>query len=47
VRVLVAFENARRLYGDTIARAVGDLRPALGELERELVRFKPHVVVLN
>ncbi len=54
MRVLVAFEDRRRLYRDTIARAVGELRPALdvrsvalGELERELVRFDPHVVVCS
>jgi hypothetical protein len=54
VRVLVAFEDVRRVYGETIARAIADLRPALevrsaalGELEWVLVRFDPHVVVCS
>jgi hypothetical protein len=54
VRVLVAFEDVRRVYEETIARAIADLRPALevrsaalGELERALVRFDPHVVVCS
>jgi hypothetical protein len=54
VRVLVAFEDARSVYQETIARAVGELRPAievrsaaLVELERELRRFDPHVVVCS
>jgi hypothetical protein len=29
VRVLVAFEDARRAYREAIARALGELRPAL------------------
>ena len=54
VRVLVAFEDVRRLYRETIARAIGELRPALevrkvalGELEGELSVFDPHVVVCS
>jgi hypothetical protein len=54
VRVLVAFEDVRRAYGETIARAIAELRPALevrhaalGELEWELWRFDPHVVVCS
>jgi hypothetical protein len=54
VRVLVAFEEDRRMYRETIARAIADLPPALevrsaalGELQRELVRFDPHVVLCN
>jgi len=52
VRVLVAFEDERRVYREIIARAMTDLRPAitvrpaaLADLERELGRFDPHVVV--
>jgi hypothetical protein len=52
VRVLVAFEDLRRLYRDVFVRAIRDLRPALivrsaslAELERALGRFDPHVVV--
>ena len=54
MRVLVAFEGIRCLYADTLCRAIRDLRPAvtvrwavLGELERELSRFDPHVVVCS
>ena len=54
VRVLVAFEDARSVYRETIARAVGELRPALevrstalADIERELGRFDPHVVVCS
>ena len=52
VRVLVAFEDLRRLYRDVFVKAIRDLRPALivrsaslAELERALGRFDPHVVV--
>ena len=52
VRVLVAFEDARRAYREAIASAIGELRPALevrpaalSDLGRELGRFDPHVVV--
>ncbi len=54
VRVLVAFEDVRSVYRDIIARAVRALRPALevrsaalAEIERELRRFDPHVVVCS
>jgi hypothetical protein len=54
VRVLVAFEEVRRVYRETIGRAIADLRPALevrsvalGELEWALLRFDPHVVVCS
>ena len=54
MRVLVAFEGIRCLYADTLCRAIRDLRPALtvrsavlDELEQELVRFDPHVVVCS
>ena len=52
MRVLVVFEDARAAYRDLFARAIRELRPALsvrsaslGELEHELLRFDPHVVV--
>ena len=52
MRVLVAFEDVRAIYRDLFARAIRELRPALsvrsasvGELEHELLRFDPHVVV--
>jgi hypothetical protein len=54
MRVLVAFEDVRRLYRDVFLRAIRDLRPALTvrsasleELERVLGRFDPHVVVCS
>jgi hypothetical protein len=52
--VLVAFEDARGVYGEAIARALGELRPdlqvrsaPLAELYRELRGFDPHVVVCS
>jgi hypothetical protein len=54
MRVLVAFEELRSVYSDTIARAIGELQPglvvrstALGGLEGELEGFDPHVVVCS
>lgn len=54
VRVLVAFEDARGVYGEAIARALAELRPdlqvrraPLAEIGRELRRFDPHVVVCS
>ncbi len=54
VRVLVAFEEARGVYGEAIARALGELRPdlevrpaPLAEIYRELRGFDPHVVVCS
>ena len=54
VRVLVAFEDVRSVYAEVIVRAICVLRhtpevrsAALGELERELIRFDPHVVVCS
>jgi hypothetical protein len=54
MRVLVAFEDVRSVYGDIFVRAIGDLRPhltmrsaSLGELEHELTHFDPHVVVCS
>jgi hypothetical protein len=54
VRVLVAFEDARGVYREAIARALGELRPdlqvrsaPLAELYRELRGFDPHVVVCS
>jgi hypothetical protein len=54
MRVLVAFENVRSAYSRAIARAIRELRQGLEvrsivieELEQELVRFDPHVVVCS
>ena len=54
VRVLVAFEDARGVYGEAIARALAELRPdlevrpaPLAEIDRELRGFDPHVVVCS
>src|SRR5215203_6919354 len=54
MRVLVAFEEIRFAYSRVISRAISELRPGLKvrsivleELERELVRFDPHVVVCS
>jgi hypothetical protein len=54
MRVLVAFEDVRSAYSRVIARAIRELRKGLDvrsivleELERELVRFDPHVVVCS
>jgi hypothetical protein len=54
VRVLVAFEDLRRVYREAIAGAVGGMRPdlevrsaPLSEIGRELGRFDPHVVVCS
>ena len=51
LRVLVAFEDARCVYGEAIARALGGLRTdlevrsaPLAEIGRELRGFDPHVV---
>jgi len=52
MRVLVAFEDLRRLYREVFWRAISDLRPtltvrsaSLDELKHVLRRFDPHVVV--
>ena len=54
VRVLVAFEDVRSVYREAIARALGELRPAievreapLSGIGRELRGFDPHVVVCS
>jgi hypothetical protein len=54
MRVLVAFEDVRYSYSRVIARAIRELRQGLEvrsivleELEQELVRFDPHVVVCS
>ena len=54
VRVLVAFEDARGVYGEAIARALVELRTGLevrraplAEIGRELCGFDPHVVVCS
>ena len=50
----MAFEDARGVYREAIARALGELRPdlevrsaPLAELYRELRGFDPHVVVCS
>ena len=52
MRVLVAFEDLRRLYREVFSRAIRDLRPtltvrsaSLDKLKHVLRRFDPHVVV--
>jgi hypothetical protein len=54
MRVLVAFEDIRSSYSRVISRAIRELRAGLDvrsivleELEWELVRFDPHVVVCS
>ncbi len=54
MRVLIAFEDARSIYGDAIAQVLRDLRPALevysvslSKLEYELGSFDPHVVICS
>jgi hypothetical protein len=54
MRVLVAFEDPRRVYRDVFVQAIRDLRPALtvrsaplDGLERALKRFDPDVVVCS
>ena len=54
VRVLVAFEDVRAVYGEAIARALVELRTdlevrcaPLAEMGRELRDFDPHVVVCS
>ena len=54
MRVLVAFEDVRRIYRDVFVRAIRELRPAhtvrsasLVEVERVLRGFAPHVVVCS
>ena len=54
VRLLVAFEDARGVYREAIARALGELRPdlevrsaPLADIYRELRGFDPHVVVCS
>ena len=54
VRVLVAFEDARGVYREAIARALAELRTdlevrsaPLTEMGRELRGFDPHVVVCS
>jgi hypothetical protein len=52
MRVLVAFEDLRHLYRDVFVKTIRELRPtltlrsvSLDQLEHELGRFDPHVVV--
>ena len=53
-RVLVAFEDRYRIYGDSIARALRNARPHIevavcerGVLEAEMARFDPHLVICS
>ena len=50
----MAFEDSRRVYRDVFVRAIRELRPtltlrsaSLDQLEYELGRFDPHVVVCS
>jgi hypothetical protein len=54
VRILIAYEDSHRSYGQTMAGALRGLRPVVEtavvqvrELEAEVGRFDPHVVVCN
>jgi hypothetical protein len=54
VRILIAYEDSHRSYGQTMAGALRGLRPVVEtavvqvrELEAEGGRFDPHVVVCN
>jgi hypothetical protein len=54
MKVLAAFEAVRSVYSHTIARVIRELRPGLevrlcvlGELDRELGGFDPHLVVCS
>ena|SRR5829696_761258 len=54
LRVLVAFEDPRRVYREVFVKAIRDLRPvltvrsaSLDGLERALERFDPDVVVCS
>ena len=54
VRVLVAFEDARAVYREAIARALAELRPnlevrqaPLAEIHHKIRSFDPHVVVCS
>jgi hypothetical protein len=54
MRVLIAFEDTRSIYGDAIVRALHTLRPtlevypvSLSDLEYELGSFDPHVVICS
>ena len=53
-RVLIAYEESHRSYGETMMAAIRGLRPGVEvavvqvrELEAELGRFDPHLVVCN
>ena len=54
MRILVAFEDDYRVFGDAIADALGALRPGdeveaaeLGALGERVARFDPHLVVAS
>ncbi len=52
MRVLIAYEESHRVYGDALERAIVGLRPrvqvrtsSLRELRVEVIGFDPHLVV--
>ena len=54
MRILIAYEDSHRSYGQTLAGAIRGLRPVVEtavvqvhELEAEVGRFDPHLVVCN
>jgi hypothetical protein len=54
LRILVAFEHAYRIYGDTQAAAIRVLRPddevestSLDALREHIERFDPHLVICS
>ena len=54
MRVLVVYEDSYRSYGQSMVGAIRGLRPQLeaalvqvGELEAEVGRFDPHLVICN
>jgi len=54
MRVLIIYEDSHRSYGEALVRAIRASRPDLEvalahrrELEAELERFDPHLVVCN
>jgi hypothetical protein len=54
LRVLIAYEDSHRAYGETVAMALRRLRPSaevsvvrVRELGSEVDRFDPHLVICN
>lgn len=52
MRILIAFENEYRIYGETIARVIRELRPSIevtvaeaGTLGEEVGRLLPELVI--